>query len=244
MDPKFSKSSRPRATSPWVSYGIVAMFALAATTMIAMILVALLAPPVVDNIIESYTDTAAVRIAKISEAEKEAVQERVDTFVDAVESDRATPPLTLTAGDLNALVDTHQDDGLSAGNFRIVDDTIVADVSMRLEGGVTLGPVYRDLTGRYINGEAAFRLGFADGMLKVDLVAFRVKGEPVPRWAMRILNRELERAEFWDDPDTQDFLGRLDEVTIERGTIILTPSRTPPPSDEQLPSTDPITESP
>ena len=224
------KAKPPLDPSPWGSRLLIAAFVLAGAVMVVLVLHAIVVRPMIVRTIESYTDIEVrpVPPAAFTETETKALDDRVDTFLDDVKSARALEPLTLSAAELNALIQDGDKDPSDGTLFvRIRDGEIEADLSLPTDE-FAVGPLDA-LKGRYLTGTAKLHLGISGDALDVRLLSFNVKGEPLPGWVINRLNgRSLAKAAL-DDPKARDVIRNLDRIDILDGKLVLVPKA--PPSE-------------
>src|ERR1041385_2797635 len=106
------------------------------------------------------------------------LHDRVDTFRDAVRDGDATPPLELSADEINALIAT--DPAFAAlKNHLLVSiesNQLSAQISFPAED-LGLGR----LRGRYVNATGVFHVGIKTNELQVTAELLLVRGKPLPR---------------------------------------------------------------
>ena len=109
----------------------------------------------------------------MSAEEIAAVRKRVDDFRDNAKAMRPTPPLTLNAQELNAMIATDTDLQSLKDKLYVLSidgNKIKGQVSILLD---ELGlPVFK---GRYLNGIATFHLVFKGGILKLFIDDLQVQ---------------------------------------------------------------------
>jgi hypothetical protein len=137
-------------------------------------------------------------------------------FRAALETRRPAPPLTLTAGEINALLAVAP--GL-VGKVRAEIDggTVRARLSLPLED---LGfPQWR---GRYLNGTSVLSLSVVDGELVIRPEEITARAGPLPEAVMtRLRKANLARLAF-RDPRIANSLRRLSRVEVRRGAVVVT----------------------
>lgn len=202
---------------------LLGLFGVAALSMLALIALAFIVPRAIDRAVETYTDAAPMpmRAEPLPPEEREAIEQRVDAFSEAIDSGVPAAPLILTEDELNAVLadEMKKEDG--AIQLELLPGRVRAHVSLPIEAELPLGPWARDLTGRYLNGVAVVDLRLADGKLDYTIREFDVKGRKLPGYALEALQRELERSGVFEDEDVTEYLHRASDLRVESGRIVL-----------------------
>jgi len=205
---------------------LLAAFAVGAVMMLGLIALGFALPRMIDRAVEAYTDAAPSVAAQpdIPEAEREAVQTRVDDFADALDARTADEPLVLTERDVNALLaEATQDSEDAMVGVELLPGQLRAQVSLRLTQSLPLGPWSRDLTGRYLNGTATFDAAVRDGTMNLHLASFEVKGRRLPEPALEVLRDEITKSGVLQDESVQEFLDHVSSVEFQSGQVTITP---------------------
>jgi hypothetical protein len=153
-------------------------------------------------------------------AEIEQVKLRIDNFQDAVRSGRPTEPLTLSADEINAMIQTDPNFAQAKGKVYV---TIEGD---RLKGQLSLPldelglPIFR---GRYLNGSGIFAVSINNGNLLVTADALSVKGKPLPAVYMDKIRSENLAASLSNNPRASVAVSHLQEIRIADGKLVLVP---------------------
>lgn len=167
--------------------------------------------------INSYTDTQPLKMPKLemTDAEFQILQQRVKSFADALEQGKALEPLTLNERDLNALI------ALSANTKELADK-----VRVSLNGNEVKGMVSIPLSGlgwlgkgRYLNGDATFKVSLENGVLIVTAQEVRVKGLPIPESVMSQLRRENLAKEAYKDPKNAEAIRKFESIQVEDSQV-------------------------
>ena len=170
----------------------------------------------VSKLTAEYADTApaALPSVQVPEPEKAALFQRVDAFSKAVQSGQSVPDLTLTAQDINVLI---QKTPQLAGKVYVTleGDRIQGDASIPLEefGGF--------LKGRWLNGSAGFRVDTAAGRLVVFMDSLSVRGKPVPEKFMSTIRSKNLAEKAFENPKAAEVLQKLDSVTVRDGKLTI-----------------------
>ena len=222
MDPNYAQP-RPRGSSlpKYLGIGCLVLIAL---LLIGGVLAYYGIRSAVGGLVAEYSSERPVAMpeVQISEAELASLQERVREFGDAMEEDRPTEPLSLSADELNALIQSalrRKESEVSA---------YVRIVGRRLEGDVSI-PLDRfgnDLKSRYFNGKARISVGVVGERLVAHLEDLKIGDRYVPDAFRERFSRENRLKDAYDDPDSRRFLTRLDSVEIGDGRLVLKPRLT------------------
>ena len=212
----------------WFSRIIVAAFVVAAVTMLGYIAWSFTVRNVVPRIAESYTDPAPRVFSSpaIPEAELQTLEDRVETFTDAVKINAPQPPLEMTEAQLNALLQKEWQDDLENGSIRvrIERDRLLADLSVPLDD--LAGTTWWRLADRYLTGTAAFHVALQSGKLDLRLASFAIDGDPVPNWLLDALDADNQLQKLMNDPDVLEVTQNLARVELTPGRMVLVPVQT------------------
>jgi hypothetical protein len=168
--------------------------------------------------VERYTDDNPDALPGVtsSPGDQKKLYGRLAAFRTAVENRRPAPSLTLTTGEINALLAVAP--GLG-GKVRAEIDggTVRAQLALPLED---LGfPQFR---GRYLNGTADLSLSVVEGELVVRPEAITARAGPLPEVVMaRLRKANLARLAF-RDPGVTRSLRRLSHVEVRQGAVNIT----------------------
>jgi hypothetical protein len=183
---------------------------------------------------------------------QDALAKRAKEYREAIDDGKPLTDRTfvLNSDELNALVNQEEDlKGKVA--FTIEGDKLKGQISFPL--GETELP---RTAGRYLNGEATFKVDLDDDRLIVTADEVTVKGEPLPDSFMKSFwNKNL--AEDWEKGEgIAKTLRRLERVEVKDGKLIITakapdapaagapaptPEATPAPTPEAAPKSEPGT---
>jgi hypothetical protein len=156
--------------------------------------------------------------ADLPAAELKSLQDRVAAFGEALESQKSSQELVLSATDINALI--AQDPNFKEAKDKLFviidDDRIKGKVSWPLQD---IGPL--KLQGRYLNGEATFKVSLQDGVLGVFLDGMVVKGKPLPPALLSHFKVTNLAEGAQRDPQAAAKLQKFDSIKIENGKVIL-----------------------
>src|SRR5262245_18169242 len=134
----------------------------------------------VNAFVTKYSDTKPMALPKVelSKPELDSLDQRLRVFQSAIATNGTIQPLTLTADEINALINRNPElkDKFYLG---INDDRFRAQVSIPLED--LRVPFFRSLLkGRYLNGSADLKASLQNSSLMVTLESVDVNGKPLP----------------------------------------------------------------
>jgi hypothetical protein len=179
----------------------------------------------VEEFVQEYAEDAPkpVPVVELPAEEVEAVQERIKKFRDALSAGKPTEPLVLTAAEINSLIaEVPVLEGRLAVDF--AGDKVRGQVSLPLDA---LGfPANVLFPGKYLNGNAEFRVGIEDGELVVRLESLEVKGKRVPDTFVATLRTENLAREA-NTPANAPHVAKIKSIEIKDDKLIISPK--PPP---------------
>jgi hypothetical protein len=196
----------------------------AAVSLVMLVLGAFFGLRYAHGLINRLTDTqpAALPSVQLPETAMFQLHDRVDTFRDAVRDGDPTPPLKLSADELNALIET--DPGFKALKnhlfVTITNDQLGAQISFRAED-LGLGR----LRGRYINATGVFHVMIETNELKITALTLSVRGQPVPRNIMREVAAENLADRFNQDPRAAAAIQKIQSVDVKDGRLVVVPKK-------------------
>lgn len=169
---------------------------------------------------DKFTDDTPIElpVVEISDAERDAVIARVDTWTEALEEDGERVPLILTERDVNVLIQHHEDLEVLNGKVyvSINDSVITGEVSIPLDE-------IPGFSGRYFNGSADFEIELSNGRLSVYATAASVKGEPIPDEVMEQFSNENLAKNLDNDPDTKEMIEQIESIEVKDDVITIVP---------------------
>jgi len=196
----------------------------AAVILLVILLAAYAAFQFTRGLINQYTDTKPIAVPTVqySDDQIKSLRDRIDGFKKAMQDGKRTEPLALTAEEINALIAKNPDAAALQVRLYVTfdEDRIQAQLSVPIEKlGVNM------LRGRYFNGSGEFLLSLHDGSPQVKVKSLTVKGRPLPENFMRPIQAENFAAGWTNNPDFKAALGKLQEVKIEGGKLVVVPKR-------------------
>ncbi len=182
-------------------------------------LLGFLAVRFVRNKINSYTEAQPLKMptTKMTDADFQILQQRVKAFAGGLEQGKGLEPLILTEDDLNALL------------ARSADTKALADkVYVSLSGNEVKGLVSIPLSGlgwlgkgRYLNGNATFKVSLENGVLIVTAEQIQVKGLAVPETVMSQIRRENLAKEAYQDPKNAAAIRKVESIRVENSQVTI-----------------------
>lgn len=196
---------------------------LSGTACLVLILVAfLIGLHQLKRMVNFYTDArpASLPTVQLTPAEIDEVKQRVESFQDAVRSGRPTPPLALTADEINAFIQTDPNFARVKGKLHITIEgsRVKGQVSLPLDD---LG--LRIFRGRYLNASGIFAIRLQSGNLIVTPDVLVVKGKPLPGVYMDKFRSQNFAEALNSDSRASVALNHLQEIRVTDGKLILVP---------------------
>jgi hypothetical protein len=171
---------------------------------------------------KDFTDSkpAVLPEVRMSRAEIQKIQQRIDNFRQAVRMGKPTEPLKLTSDEINALIATDPDLSALKGKLfvKLSGNEVEGQLSVPMES-VGL-PLFR---GRYLNGTGTFNIGLHNGQLRLHISSFEAKGRRVPKVYMDQIRKENLASGINQEPRAAAALDWLKEITVEDGKLVLVP---------------------
>jgi hypothetical protein len=169
-----------------------------------------------------YTDTQGVALptVQMTAPEIEQLKQRVENFQDAVRTGRPTPPLTLSAEEINAFIQTDPNLARVKGKLYVTieGDRLKGQISAPLDDlGLAL------FRGRYLNGSGIFSIALRNGDLLVTADSLVVKGRPLPGVYMDKIRSQNLAANMSNNPRASVALNHLQDIKISDGKLVLVP---------------------
>jgi hypothetical protein len=177
----------------------------------------------VKSFIGKYADTKPMTLPRVemSAAELDALDARLKAFRSAISTNGAVQPLTLSATDINGLINRNpgfKDKfylGIESNQFR-------AKVSIPLED--LRVPFFRNLLqGRYINGTADLKALIQNGGLVVTLRSVEVNGRSLPAQMLAGFQSQNLVEGLTNDPAFTAAMGNLSGIEVTNGVVTVLP---------------------
>lgn len=190
--------------------------------LVAILIAGLLGIQQFKKLLNNYTDTKPMPLPalKLTPQQIAQVQDRFDSFRDAVRTGRPTAPLALSADDVNALI-------ASEPEFRGFKDKLYVMIDGdRLSGQFSLPMAEVGLDhfrGRYLNGTGTFQIAIENGVLRLRMQECVVKGKPLPSGYMDAIRRQNLAARVNANPRAAAALSRIASIQVSDGKLIIVP---------------------
>lgn len=179
-----------------------------------------------------YTEAAPTALPPVAVSDDElmALGKRLDAFRQAIENGAGGQEIALTAQDLNAMIHKSPD---------LADKLRVRIEGNQLQGTacIPLDMIGGPLKGRWLNGEATFRVDTAAAGLLVFMDDLKVRGKSVPSFVMGSLRGHNLAEKAMQDPKAAAMLQKLESVAVRDGKLILR-SKGPPSLDARRSADD------
>jgi hypothetical protein len=180
-------------------------------------LIAFLTVRFVHNQFDAYTDKQPMKLPKVemTDAEYQDLQTRLKSFGATLEQGKPGTPLQLNEREINALI------ARAANTKELADKVYVSLNSNEVKGQISiplsgLGWLGK---GRYLNGEAVFKVTLENGALVVTAQSVKVKGNPLPESFMSRLRQENLAQEAAQDPKNAEAIRKLESIQVEGGEV-------------------------
>lgn len=176
------------------------------------------------KLINQFTDTRPdiLPAVNMSQSEIGNLEDRIRAFRENIQAGRPTPPLSLSAQEINGLI------AGDAGLEPLKGKVFVTIEGNELKGQVSLPmedaglPMFK---GRYLNGTGTFEISLNNGILRLTARRLEVKGRPLPATYMQEIRKQNLARIFNDKPRVTSVLDRLSEVKVEDGRLVILPGK-------------------
>jgi hypothetical protein len=172
------------------------------------------------SLVNQLTDTKplALPTVTLSEAQMNQLHDRIGRFEDDIKDGVPTPPLQLTAEELNALIQTEPDMASLKDHLYVTIDgsQLRAQMSFPAE---QIG--LRALRGRFINAEGNFKVSLYNNELRVAAETLTAKGKPVPEHIMRQVRTQNLAADLNKNPQAAEGLKKIRNVEVKDGKLFV-----------------------
>ena len=168
--------------------------------------------------IAAYTEADPMELPAVDmpQADQNAVFQRIDAFTKATNGGQAGGELSLTAPEINALI---QRSPAWAGRvyIRIEDDRILGDVSIPVGELVKIDA----FKGRWLNGSAGLVVNTVSGRFMVFIDSLNVRGKTVPDVALSQIRSKNLAEELLKNPKSASVLQKLESVTVRDDRLVI-----------------------
>jgi hypothetical protein len=174
------------------------------------------------GLVNDYTDTHPMPLptVQMSQADIDRLKVRWKAFEEAVRAQHPTPPLVLSADEINALIASGPDQRSLKGKFyvSIEGDRVEGDLSLPLQ---ELG--WKMVKNRYLNGSGTINVSLRNGVLFLAPQTIVVKGTPLPEMYMQGFRNQNFAASLTNQPDASAVLQGIQDVQVKDGKLIVVP---------------------
>ena len=174
-----------------------------------------------DELVETYTSPEPRDFARAEEGRDEvlSVIDRFRDFVIALERGEETESFSLSADDINALLE-YEDllrEFHGMARVDIQDDRLLAEISVPLD-------LFNErFEGRYLNGTGELSVEMRDGRLEVNIDRLEVAGRNLPEEFMNEIRKNNLVETLLQDPSLERFMGLVKSVKVEDGRVVIEP---------------------
>ncbi len=174
-----------------------------------------------DELVETYTSPEPRDFARVEEGTDEvlSVIDRFRDFAIALERGEETERFSLSADDINALLENEDLLREFHGMARvdIQDDRLLAEISVPLD-------LFNErFEGRYLNGTGELSVEMRDGRLEVNIDRLEVAGRNLPEEFMNEIRKNNLVETLLQDPSLERFMGLVKSVKVEDGRVVIEP---------------------
>lgn len=174
-----------------------------------------------DELVETYTSPEPRDFARVEEGRDEALSviDRCRDFIIAVERGEETGSFSLSADDINALLEfedlLREFHGMARVDIR--DDRLMAEISVPLD-------LFNErFEGRYLNGTGELSVEMKDDRLEVNIDRLEVGGQNIPEEFMNEIRKNNLVETLLQDPSLERFMGLVKSVKVEDGRVVIEP---------------------
>ncbi len=182
-----------------------------------------------DAMVTEFTSETGEKLPVVvyTDAEIEALEDRIDTFTQSLTNQEPSLELELTDDDINALVAARGQfpNNQPPVHVQIEGDKIQAQLSVPLD--IIADKTGLDiLRGRFLNGEGAMKVSIVNGRIEAYLQDLEVNGKQVPEDIMKQIRNENMAKDTRLSPKEQEALDRFERIEIKDGKLIIVPKNT------------------
>ena len=174
-----------------------------------------------DELVETYTSPEPRDFARVEEGRDEALSviDRFRDFIIAVERGEEAGSFSLSADDINALLEfedlLREFHGMARVDIR--DDRLMAEISVPLD-------LFNErFEGRYLNGTGELSVEMKDDRLTVNIDRLEVGGQNIPEEFMNEIRKNNLVETLLQDPSLEQFMGLVKSVKVEDGRVVIEP---------------------
>ncbi len=174
-----------------------------------------------DELVETYTSPEPRDFARVEEGRVEALSviDRFRDFAIALERGEETGSFSLSADDINALLEfedlLREFHGMARVDIR--DDRLLAEISVPLD-------LFNErFEGRYLNGTGELSVEMKDDRIEVAIDRLEVGGQNIPEEFMNEIRKNNLVETLLQDPSLDRFMGLVKSVKVEDGRVVIEP---------------------
>lgn len=174
-----------------------------------------------DELVETYTSPVPRDFTRAEEGRDEALSviDRFRDFIIALERGEETGNLSLSADDINALLEfedlLREYHGMARVDIR--DDRLLAEISVPLD-------LFNErFEGRYLNGTGELSVEMRDDRLEVTIDRLDVGGQNIPEEFMNEIRKNNLVDALLQAPSLERFMGLVKSVKVEDGRVVIEP---------------------
>ena len=174
-----------------------------------------------DELVETYTSPEPRDFARAEEGRDEVLSiiDRFRDFAIALEQGEETERFSLSADDINALLENEDLLREFHGMARvdIQDDRLLAEISVPLD-------LFNErFEGRYLNGTGELSIEMKDDRLEVNIDRLEVGGRNIPEEFMNEIRKNNLVETLHQDPSLERLMGLVKSVKVEDGRVVIEP---------------------
>ncbi|MXY97852.1 MAG: hypothetical protein F4Z29_08905 [Gemmatimonadetes bacterium] len=174
-----------------------------------------------DELVETYTSPEPRDFARTEEGRDEVLSiiDRFRDFAIALEQGEETERFSLSADDINALLENEDLLREFHGMARvdIQDDRLLAEISVPLD-------LFNErFEGRYLNGTGELSIEMKDDRLEVNIDRLEVGGRNIPEEFMNEIRKNNLVETLLQDPSLERLMGLVKSVKVEDGRVVIEP---------------------
>ena len=174
-----------------------------------------------------FTDAEPVPVpqVRLSRAELEPLEGRLEAFRQGLGAGKPTGPLMLNAEELNVLIATEPELGAFKNKFYVIlsGNELNGQMSLPMEAlGLSI------FQGRYFNGTGTFSVTLQNGRVRLNALSLFTKGKPILDVYLNEIRKHNLAESINSQPLTAAMLERLQEIRIKDGKLLVVPKNLPP----------------
>ncbi len=171
---------------------------------------------------KDFTDSKPAELPQspLSRAQIDQLQQRIDSFRQAVRQGTVSEPLKLSSDEINALIATDPDLKPLKGKLYVTlsGNKVEGQLSVPME---SIG--LRLFKGRYLNGTGIFDIALHNGKLRLHTLSFLAKGRRIPEVYMDQVRKYNFAENMNSDPRTAAALDWLSDIKVQDSKLVLQP---------------------